>query len=199
MRQGLDMQNWADVEPDSGDSRLRIGYIGQVARHKGVDVLVQAFCRLHVGEKAPHLTLYGDTEQFPDFVQRLRKRAANRENIVFAGRFEHSQIRRVHADMDVLVVPSVWYENSPNVILEAFAAGTPVVVSRLGGMAELVTEGVNGFLFEAGSAKDLARVLQRFLDQPDLVETLGQGVLAVKTVQEEIEDLLQVYTALEVG
>jgi len=200
MRQGLDVQSWADAEPGSRDSCLRFGYIGQVSPHKGVDVLVQAFCRLRPAGKAPCLTIYGDTNQFPGFVRRLRKATADWPNIVFAGRFEHSQIRRVHADTDVLVVPSVWYENSPNVILEAFVNGTPVVASRLGGMAELVTDGVNGFLFEVGNAKDLTHVLQRFVDQPGLVETLRRGAPPVKTVDEEIEELLRVYnTVREAG
>lgn len=198
MRQGLDIDNWVDAEPVVSDSRLRVGYIGQIAQHKGVDVLVNAFCQLHGRERKPQLLLYGAPEQFPDFTERLRKQVTGRGDIIFAGRFDHSQIRRVLAGLDVLVVPSVWYENSPNVILEAFATGTPVVVSRLGGMAELVTDGVNGFQFEAGNVKALAQVLQRFIDQPDLVASLSQGMPPVKTLQEEIEELLSVYTALEV-
>jgi len=198
MRQGLDISDWVKAAPSNPGPSLRVGYIGQIAEHKGVDVLVKAFRRLRAGEKTPQLTLYGSTEQFPGFVERLRQQAAGRNDIVFAGQFEHSQIRRIHAGIDVLVVPSVWYENSPNVILEAFATGTPVVVSGLGGMAELVTDGVNGFQFEPGDAQDLARVLQRFVDQPDLAETLRQGMLPVKTVQEEVEELLHIYASLEV-
>lgn len=196
MQQGLDTSSWAAAERVSPDSLMRIGYIGQLARHKGVNVLVEAFHYLRARGRTPQLMLYGDPDQFPRFVRRLRKQAGERQDIVFAGRFEHSQIRRIHAHLDVLVVPSVWYENSPNVILEAFAAGTPVVVSRLGGMAEMVTDGVNGFQFEAGNARDLARVLQRLVDQPDLAATLGRSSPPVKTVQQEIEELVEVYTGL---
>jgi glycosyltransferase involved in cell wall biosynthesis len=199
MQQGLDASNWADAERVPDDSLMRIGYIGQLAKHKGVDVLVEAFHHLRAREKAPQLMLYGDPDQFPRFVRRLREQAGKRQDIVFGGRFDHSQIRRIHAGMDVLVVPSVWYENSPNVILEAFATGTPVVVSRLGGMAEMVTDGVNGFQFEAGNARDLARVLQRFVDQPDLAATLGPSSPPVKTVQQEIEELVEVYAGIAPG
>ncbi len=197
MRQGLDTTNWVDGKPTSNKSHLRIGYIGQIAKHKGVDVLVEAFYRLRAREKAPQLILYGDTDQFPDFAKQLHKQVQGREDIVFAGRFQNSQIRRIHAGINVLVVPSVWYENSPNVILEAFVTGTPVVVSRLGGMGELVADGVNGFQFEPGNAKSLARVLQRFIDQPHLVSNLGRDMPLVKTVQEEIRELLQIYTSLQ--
>jgi glycosyltransferase involved in cell wall biosynthesis len=199
MRQGLDLHGWADAGPAPGNDRLRIGYIGQIARHKGVDILVEAFCSLRPAERRPRLELFGDADQFPRFADRLRRRVAGRDDVLFAGRFDHSQIRRIHAGIDVLVVPSRWYENSPNVILEAFATGTPVVVSALGGMAELVTDGVNGFHFEAGNVKALARVLQRFVDQPDLAARLGRATPPVKTVQKEIEELLLLYRALEAG
>jgi glycosyltransferase involved in cell wall biosynthesis len=197
MRQGLDLSNWGDTQVPPRNSRLRFGYIGQIARHKGVDTLVDAFKKLRAGDQAPRLTLYGDHEQFPRFTRQLRKQVANRSDIVFAGRFEYSSIGRIHDSIDVLVVPSVWYENSPNVILEAYASRTPVVVSRLGGMAELVAHGESGFHFEAGNAQDLASVLQRFVDQPRLAETLGRGSPAVKTVNEEVEELIQVYATLE--
>jgi glycosyltransferase involved in cell wall biosynthesis len=199
MRQGLDLDDWAAAEPAEGNSRLSIGYIGQIARHKGVDVLVEAFQRLRARGEAPRLMLYGDPERFPRFTKQLRAMVANREDVVFAGQFKNSRIREIHAGIDVLVVPSIWYENSPNVILEAFATGTPIVVSRLGGMAELVSDGENGFQFEAGSSEDLARVLQRFIDRPDLVEVLGQGMPPVKTLQVEVKELLAIYTTLEVG
>jgi glycosyltransferase involved in cell wall biosynthesis len=197
MRQGLDVSDWVEAEPLKDNSHLQFGYIGQIAAHKGVDILIAAFQRLHAGERSLRLVICGDMEQFPRFVRQLRKRVVSRRDVVFTGRFEHSKIRQVHAGIDVLVVPSVWYENSPNVILEAFATGTPVVVSRLGGMAELVTDGVNGFQFEAGDAGDLARVLQRFIDQPDLVRALGREMPAVKTAEEEIGELLQVYASPE--
>ncbi len=197
MRQGLDMASWERAEPIRCDSCLRIGYIGQIAKHKGVDVLIEAFRLLQAGTRRPVLTLYGDPGQFPQFSRQLRRQTAKLQDVTFAGRFEHSKIRQVHAQIDVLVVPSVWYENSPNVILEAFANQTPAVVSRLGGMAELVTDGVNGYQFGVGDAEDLARVLQRFLDQPDLVGYLRQRMPPVKSVQEEIGELVEVYASLK--
>lgn len=196
MRQGLNTSDW--VEPvKSGNSHLRIGYIGQIARHKGVDVLIEAFRQLRPGARKAQLFLYGDVNQFPDFSSRLLKQAEGLEGIVWAGRFEHAQIAQIHAGLDLLVVPSVWYENSPNVILEAFATGTPVIVSQLGGMSELVEDGVNGYHFEAGNAGALAERLQRFVDRPDLAERLGQRTPPIKTVHQEIAELLQVYQSLK--
>jgi glycosyltransferase involved in cell wall biosynthesis len=72
-----------------------------------------------------------------------------------------------------------------------------VVVSGLGGMAELVTDEVTGYQFDAGNARDLARVLQQFLDRPTLVDHLRQQMPVVKSVEEEIGELLEAYASLE--
>jgi glycosyltransferase involved in cell wall biosynthesis len=83
------------------------------------------------------------------------------------------------------VVPSVWLENSPFVIKEAFAAGLPVVASNLGGMAEMVSDGHNGLLFEPGDAADLRRALHRLLNEPGLLERLREGIPRVRTIDED--------------
>ena len=69
--------------------------------------------------------------------------------------------RAVLHDVDVLVVPSMWIENAPFIIREAFAAGVPVIASDLGGMAEMVRDGVDGLLFPPGDARSLAACLRR--------------------------------------
>jgi glycosyltransferase involved in cell wall biosynthesis len=90
-------------------------------------------------------------------------------------------------------VPSLWYENSPNAILEAFAHCTPVGASNLGGMAELVRDGENGLLFAAGDADDLARQLRRWLDHPHLLPALRAGIGPVKSVAQEMDKLEEIY------
>jgi glycosyltransferase involved in cell wall biosynthesis len=83
------------------------------------------------------------------------------------------------------VVPSLWWENSPITIHEAFLAGVPVVASDQGGMAELVQDGVNGFLFRMGDAADLARALMRFVSDPSLVERLRPRREAIRDIRED--------------
>ena len=129
----------------------------------------------------------------------MRKVVGNDDQIAFVGTFSNEQVLKVHSELDVLVVPSLWHENSPNVILEAFAAGTPVIASNQGGLAELVKHEVNGLLFRTGDAADLARQLQRIVDQPALLESLHNGIPPVKTVQEEMKELLQIYRSIVNG
>ena len=96
------------------------------------------------------LEVHGDMDAFPVFSSRVKELAEGDGRIRFHGRFDAPALGEVLKGIDVLVVPSVWYENTPFVILEALASSTPVIVSNLGGLAELVEEGKNGFLFDTG-------------------------------------------------
>ena len=72
---------------------------------------------------------------------------------MLGGELERERVPRLLCELDLLVVPSIWFENAPLVIHEALATGTPLLVSRIGGMAELVDEGRTGFLFEVGTSR----------------------------------------------
>ena len=84
-------------------------------------------------------------------------RSGCRWRITFRGPYGHEELAEAISSIDVLVVPSVWYENTPFVVLEAFATGRPVIASDLGGLSELVKDGVNGRTFRAGDPGALMR------------------------------------------
>jgi glycosyltransferase involved in cell wall biosynthesis len=174
---------------------LRVGFIGTLAPHKGCDILVRAFKMLPQRLEAT-LTIYGNLERFESFVQRLRGLAEGDERINFAGPFQRENVGRVLTELDTLVVPSRWYENAPGVIFEAFAAGMPVVATDLGGMSEFVQHEENGLLFERENVEDLARQLRRLGEKPGLLEKLRAGIGSVKTVEENVDELEELYNAL---
>ena len=171
MRQGLDMRVWQGVARGrkSPTDHLRIGYTGQIAPHKGIDLLIRAFKRLRPGVGTPELIIYGDSTKNPSYAAWLRGLAGRHPGITFAGSFDNTQVQRVHRDLDLVVVPSTSYENSPNVILESFAAGTPVIGADIGGIPELLRDG-GGELFTANDENDLAEHLQRLVDRPILLQ-----------------------------
>jgi len=173
-------------------SRLSIGFVGRLTPVKGARVLLQALASL--GTAPPiEVHLYGDLEQEPAYVQGLRQLAAELPSVQFHGRFGRGQLAQVYGSLDVLVVPSLWYENNPLVIQEAFAAGLPVVASRLGGLEEFVMHGVNGLLFEPGNPPALAATLNSLLQHPEQLERLRSGIPAVPTVQQEVARLAGLY------
>ena len=93
----------------------------------------------------------------------------------------------------VLVLPSLWYENTPFVVLESFAARTPVVATDVGGLAEIVQDGVNGELFRRGDAADLARCLQGLVDDPTLLARYRDGISEVETLDSNVRGLEAMY------
>lgn len=203
-RYGLDLSRFENLPPRNPNSGLKIGFIGQITPHKGVHLLVQAFRQLRPGDggrRDAHIELhiYGGLEAQPGYVAQLRQMAGDDKRIYFHGRCDNNRVPQVLAGFDVSVVPSTWYENCPLAILEALAASTPVVTSKLGGMAELVHDEVDGLHFLAGNAEDLARQLQRLLDEPYLLTRLQAGAAASPTprsAEDEMKTLLAIYGEL---
>lgn len=150
---------------------LRLAFCGVLSPWKAPDVLVEAVRRI---DRDLELRIHGNTAEpmFADYIARVRNSAANDPRITFAGAYEAAQTSDVFAAMDVLVVPSTWYENTPFVVLEAFAAGVPVIASDLGGLSEIVRDGDNGLLFAAGDSAALAAAIRRLLDEPGLYASL---------------------------
>jgi len=197
---GLDKTHLSGPEVDPLPSKLRtelrIGYLGQFAVHKGVHLLLAAFRRMDRSRHSCKLILHGNLSGASPYERKLLKIAHDDPDIIVAGPYPNAQVGQVLNGLDAIVVPSIWYENRPTVILEAHATGTPVVAARLGGMAELLRHGENGLLFEVGDVKDLARQLQRLLDEPMLLSRLRKGIQPVPTVEQETATLVSLYESL---
>lgn len=172
---------------------LRIGFVGTMVRHKGLHVLVEAI-RLMPQGRAEAL-LFGDPETFPDYVTQLRQ-AAEGLPVRFMGRFEREATASIYAQMDVLVVPSLWLENSPLVIHEAFMTGVPVVGARIGGIADLITDGVNGLLYTPEAPAELARALGTLEADRGLLSELAARAPRVIPIDEDAKRWDDVYSRL---
>ncbi len=165
---------------------LRVGYVGQIKVHKGVDLLTNAVMPLLDAGQAISLDLWGTKKGAAKYGNALEAQTAAYTAIYWSGSYNADQLWDVLGRFDVLVVPSRWYENSPTVILEAFAMGIPVITTRLGSMPELVKHEQNGLLFEKDNSEDLRSQIKRLLDEPDLLSTLRAGIPKVPTIDDEV-------------
>jgi glycosyltransferase involved in cell wall biosynthesis len=175
------------------DGPLRIGYVGTLAWHKGVHVLLDAVRTLPVSSY--ELKIFGDTNVFPEYAADLRARAAGLP-VTFMGAFDLQHTADAYGAIDLLVVPSLWLENSPLVIHEAFMAGIPVVGARIGGIVDLIEEGRNGRLYDPESSTALARVLRELVDAPEGMRGLSTGVRTgtpVKSIAQDASEFETVY------
>lgn len=173
-------------------SHVHFGYIGQITSHKGVDLLVKAFSTL---KGAPaKLSIYGPRDQDAAYMENLRGLiSSSRCAIQFKDTFPKDQLGKVLADIDVLVIPSRWYENSPLVLLYAQATKTPVIVTDTKGMNEFVQNGKNGFTFEKDNAAHLGRIMQQIVDQPALLLDLSKNSEYSMDVEDYAEHVLHIY------
>jgi glycosyltransferase involved in cell wall biosynthesis len=186
--------DWAGQVERKGAEHLRVGFLGNVIPIKGVHVLVEACGRLQEEEREIALQVWGDTTLAPGYYRSLREHSP--EGVVWGGRYERDDLARILGDLDVVVVPSIWYETQGIVIQEAFAAGLPVIVSDGTSLTETVDHDLNGLHFELGSASDLARQLRRLLDEPDLLTALQAHVPPVRTIDRDVSEYTQLYADL---
>jgi glycosyltransferase involved in cell wall biosynthesis len=171
--------------PKRDDGILRVGFIGSIAEQKGVHLIVEAFNDLP--EEGVECLIYGGLTGFPDYVAECRAQRRH-VGVRFMGRYVNTKIGEVLQSIDVLVIPSRWFENSPLTIHESFMAGVPVITGNRGGMAELVDHEVSGLHFEVGSADDLRRQILRLMKEPELLERMRKHMPKVKTVDEDAEE-----------
>lgn len=175
---------------------LRLGFIGSVMASKGLHVLLDALATLPAGSAT--IDVFGSPVPYhgdASYEDVLRPRLAT-AGVRVHGPVEHHRVPDVLRSLDLLVVPSIWAENSPLVIREALASRVPVVASRIGGIPETVVDGVNGRLFRAGDVEDLAHVLREIVEQPASLEQLRAGIAAPSDLSEEVAELRRVLEEL---
>ncbi len=172
---------------------LRIGYAGTLVWHKGLHVLLEAVRHLRTGTF--ELNVFGSLDTSPDYCHQLLVLAAGLP-VRFMGAFERERTAEVYAQMDVLVVPSLWLENSPLVIHEAFMAGVPVVGARIGGIPDLVKDGEYGLLYDPASPAELTAALQNLIDKPDQLDAFARRLPAVKSIAADARECEGVYRQL---
>lgn len=195
LENGLDTERLA---PASGialpppAARPHFGFLGSLAWQKGLHVLVEAFNRM---PPSAALTIYGGESAFPDYVAQV-KALARHPHIRFAGPLDHRQVGAALRQMDCLVVPSLWYENSPVVIQEAYAVGLPVIASRIGALIEKVQDGRTGYLFAPGDSADLARVLREIVDEPARLDALRANVRPGPDIGQHVQQITALYRGI---
>jgi glycosyltransferase involved in cell wall biosynthesis len=170
---------------------LVLGFIGTLAPHKGCHVLLEAVRRFP--SRSVRLKIYGKQTDFPDYVSGLHRLADGDEAITFCGTFSNEEIFNVLGEMDALIVPSVWNENTPLVVYSAQAAGCPVVASDVPGIAEAVTHDFDGLLFEPGNVNGLEDALKRLVAEKGLLANLSLNSTPPKSVSVYVDELLQIW------
>jgi glycosyltransferase involved in cell wall biosynthesis len=178
--------------------KLRIGYMGNINYPKGLSVVVDELYTLLL-EGSVKLIIYGQPYDLQYFNNKIKKRMRQLPSdiVEFRGGYKNTfeELWKIFSSFDVLVFPSVWEENSPIVVREALLAGKPVIASHLGGVPEIVQDGVNGFLFDPFKSGSLFEKVKRLLEEPELLKILIKGAQGTKidTIEEHADKVIHIY------
>lgn len=153
-------------------------YVGRLTQEKGVDVLIQAFHHVLQDHPQAKLVIAGSSffegaakTAYQQSLQQLALPIA--DHIIFTGFIPHQQLKYLYAAAHVVVVPSVWQDPCPLVVLETMASGTCIVASKVGGVPEVVEHGVNGILVTPNHAEELAYAIIDVLQYPDKAQKMA--------------------------
>jgi glycosyltransferase involved in cell wall biosynthesis len=193
-RHGFDYSKKKRHNFNKKESPLTFGFIGTIQYHKGVHVLVEAFRKI----KTDNIKLKIWGGDFGDrlYFEKIKKMAAKDKRIEMLGQYDFNDIEDVLGDIDVIVVPSIWYENAPLTITTSHAYGIPVIASDVGGMAEMVEDGVNGLTFKVGDASDLAKKISMFIEDSSLINKFSQNIQYPIRLEEEVLNMQRLYEDL---
>jgi len=175
------------ADPGNGSEarNRRILFVGRLSHEKGVDLI----CRIAPRIDAEFIIVGGG----PEFDNLSRNKP---ENVNLLGPLPRDQIFDQMRKAAAVVVPSRWYEACPMTVLEAFATGTPIVASRLGSLAELVTDGITGLLAAADDEGEWEHAIGRILSDPELARRMGQTARAAYMERHTEESNLRSLTAI---
>jgi glycosyltransferase involved in cell wall biosynthesis len=178
---------------------IRIGFFGQISCLKGINVLLEAAEILE--EREAHnvvVEIHGDHNGQPpefqaDFLARLAKVG---RNVKYRGPYDQNRVDKLMQSVDVVVVPSIWWENSPVVIQEALRNRRPIICSDIGGMAEKVRDGLDGFQFPVGNSVALSSLLLKIAEKPNLLSDLDRTMRSPNTVEDATDRFEHLYSSL---
>ncbi|MBV9289935.1 MAG: glycosyltransferase family 4 protein [Hyphomicrobiales bacterium] len=168
--------------PEGVRLKIRFGFFGQITEYKGVEILLQAIHLISAEARARMMfeihgaNLDWQAQWFQDLIDTLRKPLIADGSLRWVGPYEQSELAQRMSKVDWVVVPSIWWENSPLVIQEAFVNGKPVICAGIGGMREKVRDGVDGLHFEVRNPLDLAETMIKAATEPGLWKKLKANV-----------------------
>jgi len=176
------------------EAQLKLVFIGQISDHKGLRVLVQA---LKLSPTlAVKLDVFGDMSRDKHYSESILALGMGDDRIEYQGSFLPEQLNKVLSDHDLIIIPSLWSENTPLVLISSQANGLPAIVSNEKGLCEIVKDGINGLTFTTGNARELAEKLTQLVNDRALLSRLAANTVDCLSIENQVALLEQNYERL---
>ncbi len=186
---GINTEIFTNNENKTKSSVLRFGFIGSIIPSKGLDLLLKAWSK--VSESDAQLKIYGNLDTNKKYKKEIMKLRKDCKNVRFLGTFPPNKIANIFSEIDVLIIPSRWFENAPLVLRNALLSQTPVIATNLGSLVELVNEKGSGLLFENENADDLAEKINSIIKDRKILNRFEFP--KQKSVEENTNELVEIY------
>jgi glycosyltransferase involved in cell wall biosynthesis len=195
--QGTLIPNHKIYDKTQSRDSLFLAFAGRSTRIKGVHVIAEAM-RLLPPLLPVKATLFLASKNWEEdeYGRDVERQISDDQRFEVKYCMPNSQLIDMLSVYDATIVPSIWPETGPLVVFESFAAGVPVIGSRLGGIEENVRDGIDGILFKAGDAKELAGVIRRLLEDRGLLARLKSNIRPQRSMADVAVDMTKIYTNL---
>jgi len=172
------------------NSNVTIGYLSSLNPHKGAHLLLESYQIVNPPNIC--LKIFGDPSFDLTYFDKLKKIARGNPKIEFCGKYSYEDMPQILENLDIVAVPSIWWENSPLVLLRSLAHNVPAIVSNLGGLTEIVKEGENGFIFSVTDSdsknkntRTLSDIIQLISDNPLILNDVKTRIRSPPHIEEE--------------
>ncbi|MBK7404152.1 MAG: glycosyltransferase [Phycisphaerales bacterium] len=180
---------------DTPDRPIRLVFLGYNNHYKGLHVLADAL-ELLTPDYLRRLSVTVHAHQGQPMQWRFERLRPRLADLTYQYAYDYSDIPWILGGRDLVVVPSVWWDNAPQTVFEAFGCGVPVLAAALGGIPDFVRHRHNGLLFRGNDRYDLARRLAEVVREPTLLDAMRANVMAPKGIAEHAAELEAHYATL---
>ena len=180
-------------------NKIVFGFIGGVGYYKGVHLIADAFNLLPDDLiKKCEVKIYGKGDE--NYVEAIKSKLfsnTHKNNFQFFGKYTPADIPEITNQIDISLLPSLCADTAPQTIFESYSAGLPVIGPKIGGFPDFISDGKNGFLFEAANSKSLSEKMLNILKNPDLIDNFKKQIPPLKTLDFNVEELNSIYEELK--
>lgn len=158
--------------------------------------MVEGFMKAHHQNQNMRLQIWGGCFHEVEYQKSVRKIAAGESHVEFRGQYDFNDIEAILQGIDIVIVPSIWYENAPLTITTSLAYGIPVITSDIGGMKELIRDGHNGLTFKVGDADDLSHKIVTIAGDPGMIQLFKRNIQYPIRIEEEAFNMELIFKRL---
>ncbi len=177
--------------PRQPKDKVVFGYVGRVVEAKGVHLILDAVEQLRDLDGLFVVSIFGGGDEV--YIENLKKRAKNMKSVEFKGHYSQDEIQSVLDSIDIAIMPSIWEDCAPIVINELKFSRTPLIGSKIGGIAESVKHGVNGFLFEPSNVSELASYMRKIIENPSIISSFMESLDTTFDMDKYMQNIFEVY------